>query len=278
MVHIPHKTVYSFLMNEEILLRRRVPLPPEVIKEYEGGISGPKLAKKYGTSKGTIVRYLRAHGVKIRSFSESRRTCTCNYRYFQNIDTEEKAYWLGFLYADGNVYNGRMQFGLNEKDEDHVLKFKTALSSSHSVIKDRRLRRIIIHNMDLVNDLISWGCVPRKTFYIRMPDIDLKLQHHFIRGYFDGDGSASLHEKQFSFRINSNTIFCNQIFEKIKLETKILIGSVCREKRRESDCSFIQISTTQVNTVIKLFEWMYRDATIWLDRKRQKFVDKINLH
>lgn len=101
------------------------------IKEYketkEQFRSAAKIAKKYCINRKTIINHLKKEGFKI---NKHKSTYFINENIFEKIDTEEKAYWLGFIYADGYVSTNTYAFGieLSIKDIDHLIKFKKFLS------------------------------------------------------------------------------------------------------------------------------------------------------
>jgi hypothetical protein len=122
-------------------------------------------------------------------------------RFFATIDTREKAYWLGFLYADGGVSDGRnrlrLHLHLSAKDEDQLDRFIETVglnpaSKHHKVHRGHRSTGIYTGNRLFVGHLVDQGCVPRKTLVIRHPHLaDRALDLAFLLGYFDGDGTIS---------------------------------------------------------------------------------------
>ena len=115
--------------------------------------------------------------------------------HFEKIDTEEKAYWLGFLYADGSVGSkeNKIELGLAEKDLSQVEKFKQfiGLDNKISYRKNTKSYRSSFRSQKCKQDLISQGCVPKKSLILTFPteqQVSHSLICHFMRGYFDGDG------------------------------------------------------------------------------------------
>lgn len=133
-----------------------------------------------------------------------------NEKYFDKIDDEHKAYWLGFLYADGSIVEQRnnsnniksltLSLELKTGDKLHIEKFNKDLQSDY-LITDRLTNdnhlssKVSISNTKLCRSLINKGCVPRKSLILTFPNEDIlpkNLINHFIRGYFDGDGSIAI--------------------------------------------------------------------------------------
>jgi hypothetical protein len=131
-----------------------------------------------------------------------------NENYFTQIDTEEKAYWLGFLYADGyiepiyrkqKIKAMRAVIGLQEADRNHLEKFLIHIESNAPITQNITIlnhknyysNRVRINNTKMCKDLIKLGCVNNKSLILKFPNDDIIPKHlirHFIRGYFDGDG------------------------------------------------------------------------------------------
>ena len=184
-----------------------------------------------GTCKDCITKKSNERYRNIRyGIHVKREKYTVDSKYFDNIDNEEKAYWLGFLYADGYVRtyhkSGQLKLKLNVKDKEHVELFKKCIISNQKIVDNiEKLKKngkeytshsstLNIYSVELVNDLIKHGCVQNKTQKIRFPEIDENLKYHFIRGYFDGDGcihKIKNRPNSYSISIVSNINFCNDM-------------------------------------------------------------------
>ena len=177
-------------------------------KEYVSSkITLREICKKHNISREYASKILKEQGISLRKKISSDDTL------FEKIDTEEKAYWLGFLYADGNVYYNekrvsyRIELGLAEKDLNHLEKFKKFLNCTNEIKYRQNIKayRIMIGSKKMCNDLIKLGCVPNKSLILTFPTEDqvpLELQRHFIRGYFDGDGCITYRKSGSSPGIN----------------------------------------------------------------------------
>src|SRR5699024_9205607 len=143
-------------------------------------------------------------GVELKNVSTYRQKYKINHNFFDEIDTEEKAYWLGFLYADGCVREDRgcFRLGLQARDVRHLEKFRESLDSNHTIKETNKVTNekiyygnyIFIHSKKLVKNLVEKGCFENKSLTLKFPSYDIVPKHliyHFIRGYFDGDGSVS---------------------------------------------------------------------------------------
>ncbi len=108
---------------------------PKVIKLYLKGKSAPEIAKLLNVSYTPIYTILRENNIVLRNPSESHRKYTINEHYFDNIDTHEKAYILGFLYADGcnKTYQSCVELTLHSKDEEILHKINKAINSNKPI-------------------------------------------------------------------------------------------------------------------------------------------------
>ena len=180
----------------------------KVIEAYKKGKSLRQLEKDYGITRQSISGYLEGEGIKT-TIGNHYRYFYHDFDFFEKIDTEEKAYWLGFMYADGYIVNykskgyGERSCGitLSIKDENHLKKFKTSIKATNPLNYYRKKNtnsefvRLLLKSEKTVLDLINKGCVPQKTKILKFPSnetIPKNLLRHFIRGYFDGDGSIAL--------------------------------------------------------------------------------------
>jgi hypothetical protein len=126
--------------------------------------------------------------------------------YFKRIDSKEKAYWLGWLYADGWLpkYRKNIRFGveIHENDrEDLLIKFANTIGFNLEYIDDEIIRdgeltdyiRIRFVNDDFAQNLIDHGFIvgKEKSKNISLPYLDSKdLYLAFLLGYYDGDGKV----------------------------------------------------------------------------------------
>ena len=122
-----------------------------------------------------------------------------NHNYFESIDSERKSYWLGFLMADGVVSDrakrGALQLHvhLGTKDRDHLQKFHIDIESKNKIANCSSSIRSFHSSDKMCEDLIRHGCTPRKSLTLKYPTtVPIELTGHFVRGYFDGDGSATI--------------------------------------------------------------------------------------
>lgn len=240
---------------------------------YESGQNTYAIAERYACDASTVQDWLKRIGVEIRGNAASKRLYRLRENAFERIEDEQTAYWLGFLFADGCVSEKRgcwtTGLVLSKRDEGHLGKFLDFLESDYPLKKDSRYETIGVHlySTKLAANLIKLGCTPRKSATLTFPDISIPLISHFVRGYFDGDGSAwgagkykSLHLK---FVGNKNFLEC------LGYIIHTLVGtSPTLEKHYKSEIVYYLKYSGQFKAHC-VARWMYEDATVWLDRKRE---------
>lgn len=167
----------------------------EVIKLKNNKIPVKKIMEQFNIkSNQTVYDIIKRNG---RSHQIANKKYNVNSSYFKDINTEEKAYWLGFLYADGYVRlrrSGELRLKLKQTDKKHIELFKKCIESTHpikdsvSIVKysDNKISKskssyISINNTKIVRDLIKLGCVNAKSFIIKLPKLKHDLIRHFIR-------------------------------------------------------------------------------------------------
>ena len=196
---------------------------------------------------------------------------------FEKIDTEEKAYWLGFLYADGSVGSkeDKIELGLAEKDLKHIEKFKTFMNINNKISYREKTKsyRISFRSAQCKQDLINKGCVPKKSLILNFPNenqVPKYLIRHFIRGYFDGDGWFTNTEKCFQVGIIGTENFINGFLDSIEnIDKKNKIFDVHREDGAK------RYVFGAYNDVLNFLNWIYKDSNIYLDRKYASYLDFI---
>lgn len=189
-----------------------------------------------------------------------------NKRIFEKIDTEQKAYWLGFLSADGSIGSNesKIELGLAIKDFSHVEKFKKfiGLENKISIREKTNSCRFCFRSQELKNDLIDKGCTPKKTLTLNFPTDDQvpkHLKHHYMRGYFDGDGWICNTEKTQCIGFIGTEIFLENAIKFFNLKNNKLNSVHDGPQKR------YQLYAKK--EIVDFLDILYRDATIYLDRK-----------
>ena len=244
-----------------------------IIDLYQTGLSCQKIANQLNVSESFINKKLKELNITKRSNSIYRRR-PWNENFFNKIDTEEKAYWLGFLYADGCVHdkpNGQKLITLVVKDEEVIKKFIKALKGDFEVKQYKDTYGVYLTSKIMFDDLCKLGCVPRKSLILKFPTINLKFIPHFIRGYFDGDGSVYIYTRKGKIK-DYKGIGIGICGTEELLKTLVQYAPINLPKKDKRKLSNVWYSSSSgPNKTLAFYNYLYKNATVWLDRKKNKF-------
>lgn len=152
-----------------------------------------KIQSLYGYKSETFKKKLEVSGLG----ADRRYKVDFNREAFKTIDTEESAYWLGFILADGYLHEGRgsLTIKLGAVDRDHLKKFCDFIECSHSQIMEQKggfgtiAYSVNLNSKDMSNDLVDKKIRQSKSGKEEPYSIsDSELRRHYIRGILDGDG------------------------------------------------------------------------------------------
>lgn len=247
----------------------------EIIKLYRQGIPPVQIAERLNCCVTNITRRLKKAGINfIRDYKSRRLPSRVNRHkvdeaFFDLIDTESKAYFLGLMFSDGSV--SRNQFYIKLKDEDILLKFKEELKCDYPILYREfpyKSYTLQISSQTLCNSLIKLGCTPNKTKTIELPILETGLYKHFIRGFFDGDGCLQLNDKKYKCRFDlasASKVFLEQIRPLItnKAKSNGYLG-----KETKYNVWHLNYSGHQVQNIL---DWLYNDSNFYLQRKYIKY-------
>lgn len=217
-----------------------------------------------------------------------------NKDYFKEINSSEKAYWLGFLYADGCICryykNDKLkgmtiELSLGECDLHHLERFRDCLESNVPIhekyikLNDKKYTayKLTICCTKMCYDLINLGCTPNKTFDIRFPSDEIvpkEFKRDWLRGFFDGDGCISITQMNNKPHIVTTITGIEEMLKDIS--SFLLSENIIRKKptfrrdKRSKACS-IYIYGTDANK--EWLDYLYKDSSIYLDRKYNKYID-----
>jgi DNA-binding transcriptional regulator WhiA len=199
-------------------------------------------------------------------------------KIFETIDTEEKAYWLGFLYADGSVGSKehKIELGLAEQDLKQIEKFRDFIGIMNKISyrPTTKSYRYSFRSESCKKDLIKQGCVPKKSLILKFPTEDQvpkDLIRHFIRGYFDGDGWFTNTDSCFQIGLIGTEDFIKGFLDNIEIYNKE--NKIFNVHRENGAKRYVFSAYTDV---LNFLNWIYKDATIYLNRKYEHYLDFIN--
>ena len=226
-----------------------------------------EIANKYNCSELCVNRNMHRYGFL-------RKEIDFNINFFETIDTEAKAYWLGYISADGciGMDNNCYRVEITSKDIEHLEKWHRDIDSNHEIhISYEKYGKSIHCSEKMYHDILKYGITERKslTLEINFNLIPQSLIHHFIRGNFDGDGTICFENKK-NIRKQVVVVF---------LGTQHLISNIqkilnIKNKIRKIE-NIYSLSVSGNKKTMTILNWMYNNATIYLDRKYQRYINHI---
>lgn len=251
-------------------------------------MSGKTIQGITGISSTEVYRILKKNGHQTRNLITSHKIYDLDFSFFKDIDTEEKAYILGLLFADGSHDSniGRVVLVLQEQDKKLLENINILLNNTRPLRKEVRKTpkgkintyyELSFHDRGVSADLLKLGLIPNKTYNMCIPEMPKELLRHFIRGFWDGDGNIYLGPRNKNFRstsvaATSNKIFCEQLQQVIKEQTDLNF-SVRKAHSNNSQIQQIAMSNKKVRNFL---DYLYQDAHIYMDRKYQKYLEIVN--
>ena len=212
---------------------------------------------------------------------------------FENINDEHKAYWLGFIAADGTInfdevsHNYELSLELKSIDDNHIKKFIEFIETDADVQYRTRYAKSIncttntafvrIYSKKIIEDLIDKNVKPKKTFTIEHPKIEDAFFIWFLRGFFDGDGSIYFYNKRQCYQGNitcANKYFLDDI--RIKLFNNYSINSYITKYINKYNTPIYQLNIKGKNNAINFFKLLYEKSNIHLDRKYELYLNCLN--
>lgn len=268
-----------------------------IITLYNGGLSCKKISEEFSVAEPTIRKLLIKNNIKIRSLREAHLIKKFDESFFNKIDSEAKAYWLGFIYADGSVRVNVHKRGyksyvttIAQAEKEPLEKFIKCIAQSDIKITEYLVKKtnsivysISLNSETLFNDLNNQGCIPNKSLVLKFPTkIPDELVHHFIRGYFDGDGSVYKSDNVVKYQTHTATYagcdvsICGTLEFLTELKNNLVFmgeRGIHKEKRKLTNTWTLRLSGHK--RVILFYDYIYKDASIFLQRKKDKFEQVI---
>lgn len=273
-----------------------ISLENQIVALYQDGMSPyqmvEKIPKLIGKRPSVIYGILKRRGVSTRrqivltdAQRLNRRKYDLDDNFFDKIDTEAKAYWLGFIYADGYVQSLEDKIGisLNFNDKEHLEKFAQQVNFTGEV-KDYEEKqgyatgelysRILMTSKQMKQSLIKLGVSERKTDILKFPSsnqVPVNLIWHFVRGYFDGDGSLTYGHVQKN-GMQNYFIKITGTLDMIQNIQKLFQTTVKEEQRYpERNVNNYTITIGGNIQVKRILDSLYDNATIYLERKYNRY-------
>ena len=253
----------------------------EILLDRENGISNNELLNKYNISNTSLYRILRRNNVK----HKDKKKYTLNENYFKDINSVDKAYFLGFIAADGCVMKRKIgnyvfRITLSAKDEEILKIFCDCIETNKPIKRFNKkgfeYAQITITNNIFVENLINIGIKPRKTWSNTVIELPDEYMNHFIRGYFDGDGSITIYNKISISGFETNMIKFKNILEKNNIYSHFYTDKKRKYNETEETGSFGFLSFNNKTSKYSFLKYIYNNNSgYFLKRKYNKSLDYI---
>ena len=251
-------------------------LKSEIARLNKEGMSFTKISNKLNITRFAMRSWMKSINYKIINVQNRLRV---REDLFSKIETEEDAYWLGFIYADGYISDsGMFEINLKHTDYRHLLKLADYCGLDRSGVvykqntnfKNSYRCRLYFSTSCLQSNFTKHGIVPRKSLIITFPKFLKKsLYPHFIRGYFDGDGSIRIEKRKIVKDYKSVSLMGTKEF--LTSITTILGITLKLGKDKRHLGNTYHINFKQKEGLIFL-DYMYKNSTVYLDRKYKLYL------
>jgi len=254
------------------MITRWRPATPEqkagIIALYQQGKSARVAGAAFGFTESPALLFLRKAGVERRQGGPPRKHLL-NEDFFARIRTEEQAYVLGFITADGGIVRTTLTINLARKDRGHLLKILAAMSASYPIFdahykNNTPQSSIFLTSRKLITDLAKIGVGPRKSATIEAWQGPRALMRHYWRGVFDGDGCIARHRRWWQIVLAGSPALTQAFQGFVQERTGDTPGKV-HVHRRGPACWASYAATPKVVAITGL---LYDGATIFLERKQ----------
>ncbi len=251
------------------------------LEDYNNNLLIKTIIEKHNLQHSTFVNFLKSKDIQVRKRKET-LLLQRNYSCFEAINSEEKAYWLGFIAADGCISKemNQVKISLKGSDIEHLEKFKAFINTPVNITKrfincNNKLCEvvtIVICNEKICQDLIKLGCTPTKslTLDIKTELINQEFIRDFWRGYVDGDGSIRK-GNCITLSFLSTLEMCTKGLEYFKnfitLDTIKYKYITCLKTRTNNSYS-LAINGKKAKNILDI---LYKDSTIYLNRKKELY-------
>jgi intein-encoded DNA endonuclease-like protein len=242
------------------------------------------LSKILNRHQGTINKIARENKITLpRRIIRKYKIDEC----FFDVWNENNAYWLGFISADGCILEDKrgnpaiLNIALSKKDETHLIQFRDLICKDIPIKYKEKYNSVSLSvcSKILCNKLVNLGIIPRKSITLKWINcIPKEYIHHFIRGYFDGDGYIRVRtDKKYGYKnlefnmLGTENFLCGIKNEFNKIYKKD-IGKIksCKKWYNSYTISFF------TKSALCFGHWIYDDSNIKLDRKYKIYNEYVS--
>lgn len=247
-------------------------------KDFINGMPMKQVLEKHSVSYASVYNAIKRYNLQYKYTYG--RTVFFNEDYFADIDNEHKAYWLGFLYADGCIMKtdsivsdcNRLTLSLSVQDKEHVINFAKDINMPLQQVRVHHkpgfndgswAATLHCNSLKMCKDLQKLGYTKLKSERVGVPDIQEELMHHFIRGYFDADGSVWGDFKRGGLSFHSSGYVLETINQILHMQCNVPLKHLTVYRNS------LRFSYGSREHITRIANYMYKEATIFLVRKLQ---------
>ncbi|SFI73555.1 LAGLIDADG-like domain-containing protein [Bacillus sp. 71mf] len=238
-----------------------------MIKLYLDGSSTSDIANLANVTSRYVRMVLADNNVEMRARGSWKRKYDINEDYFKTW-SNNMAYILGFFIADGVIAKNCHTVSISQKEKEILEDIKKEIKSNQPLCKNKNtdVYMLNLNSKIMKNDLIDiHGITPCKSYDVQFPYVPEEFLHHFIRGYFDGDGHVNP-KKYFASFVSGSHLFMNSLKE-------VLIAQNLKPKFIDKEKQY-RIYLSGKKDIQHFAEWIYKDKELFLRRKREIFQQK----
>ena len=257
-------------------MKKDTVLEKNVIDLYNSGIKNRKaIAKKLGRNYSSIFYVMKRLGLD----NDEKEPYKVDEAFFEDINSEQKAYLLGIMYSDGCVHNNTMIIGVSDKEIVDNAKVFLDYEGPIEISKQKEYKPIYklrVRRKKIFNDLVMKGCSPNKSLTLKFPEVNIvpvDQLNNFIRGIFDGDGCISYSEKYDKWTISITGT--KEILDGIRNNIIGIHGCL----RQATSNNTWRLMLQSPHDISKFINYIYKNATVSLTRKRilcERFLKEYN--
>jgi hypothetical protein len=262
---------YNFTDQKEVISK--------VVNMYQNGMSISQISNDIGKSRTTISLYLKHSNIRTRA--KPPRKTTLNVKFFDKIDDHIKAYWLGFLLADGSLYPRYLSLELQARDVEHIKLLLTDMNSDTKISKRIQISKstgkehisfhVRICSTHLVHSLNQAGWYEfKKLGGTRIVEsVDAEFRPSLIRGLFDGDGGIGT-GLSYTDAFKSTVIwFRDSLLDVIGSEAH---SSITDHRFRKKPANAFSVSFYKKDFIASIGKYMYDAPGPFMERKKSALL------
>jgi len=251
----------------------------EILNHRKSGMIEKEILKKYDISRRQYYNLLNCNNI-VRNSKVNKYKF--NENYFEKIDTEDKAYFLGFIVADGCIGDKTNTISIIQKETFILYEFKKYTNSEGNVFtsKSRNISSFGLSSAKTKSDLEKLGIHSNKTMVVKYPNIPDNLHNHFMRGVFDGDGCISLRTDKRDNSQRGQVNICSGSYDFIKEYYDKLVEFANLSGKNKIRCpkgTYYVIDWGGLTDIENIYYFLYKDANVFLERKKKTFDKAVSI-